>query len=307
MPRPATAALWLGLTIALSPTSALAYCFSAACGEGEQSTLCDGDALPRGGCAPLSWPSACMGYSVHTGGSRRVDAETAELITELAFDAWRVADCGGQRPGFVAQNLGFVECASVEYNKDAGNANVIVFRDDAWPHPDTGHNIALTTTTFDPNTGALLDADIELNSASYELSVSDDDVQFDLLSVLTHEIGHFLGLSHSDDAEATMFASYEPGTTELRTLEADDQLAICTLYPPTPGLDESCNPLPRHGFSPYCKGEQLEGDCSFGRSGGSPGALGVGMLLAAGLGLRRLRARASIRARASRPRHRRSP
>jgi hypothetical protein len=289
MTRPTVAALWLGLVSTFTPASSSAYCFSAACGDAEQSSLCDGDALPRGGCAPLSWPSACMGYSVNAAGSRRIDARTAELITELAFDAWLVADCDGQRPGLVAQNLGLVECGAVEYNKDAGNANVIVFRDDAWPHPDTGHNIALTTTTFDPNTGELLDADIELNSASYELSVSDDEVQFDLLAVLTHEIGHFFGLSHSDDPEATMFASYEPGTTELRTLELDDQLAICTLYPPRAGLDESCNPLPRHGFSAYCKGEQPEGDCSFGRSTKPRGPLAFAALVGASLWLRRRR------------------
>jgi hypothetical protein len=288
---PRVAATLAALALATATAPAGAYCFSAACDEGEQSQLCDGDALPRGGCTPLAWSSGCVGFSVNAAGSGRVDAATAELLVELAFDAWRVARCGDGGPGIVVQNLGAVECGKVEYNKDAGNANVVVFRDDGWPHPDTGHNIALTTTTFDPRSGELLDADIELNSASYELSITDDDVAFDLLAVLTHEAGHFLGLSHSELAEATMYASYEPGTTDIRTLEPDDETAICLLYPPVAGLDEGCNPLPRHGFSPYCRGEQPEGDCAASGRAVPPGVGAISLAVALGASLARRRRR----------------
>ena len=37
--------------------------------------------------------------------------------------------------------------------------------------------------------------------------------------------------------------------------------AMCTLYSPK-AVDQGCNPLQRHGFSPYCREDQPEGSCS---------------------------------------------
>jgi len=234
-----------------------------------------------------------MGFSVQEDGGAELDGDTVEILTELAFDAWRLADCGdGTTPGFVVQNLGRITCDKTQYNKDAGNANVIVVRAKRWPHGDTGHNIALTTTTFDPDSGELLDADIELNADNYLLSVSDEAVDFDLLSVLTHEVGHFLGMAHSDLPEATMFAIYEGGTTELRSLEPDDIAGICERYPPDDAPKESCNPLPRHGFSPYCRDDQPEGSCTAAGAGlprGRAPLEGVALLAGAIAAMRRRR------------------
>ena len=53
----------------------------------------------------------------------------------------------------------------------------------------------------------------------------------DLQSTLTHEIGHALGLGHSDIAEATMAPSIIGGDISKRTLDQDDINGICALYP----------------------------------------------------------------------------
>jgi hypothetical protein len=259
-------ALVLALAVT-GATDAHAYCWTTTCDE---VLACDGEPAPEG-CEILGWRSRCVGFSVQEDGGGDLDADTVETLTELAFDAWRLADCGNGNPGFVVQNLGQVGCDKNQYNKDAGNANIVVVRAKRWPHPDTGHNIALTTTTFDPDTGDLLDADIELNADGYGLTVSDEAVDYDLLSVLTHEVGHFLGMGHADLPEATMYAIYEGGTTELRTLEPDDVAGICALYPPEDKPKKSCNPLPKHGFSPYCRDDQPEGSCSAAAEGSGAG------------------------------------
>jgi Matrixin len=265
------------------PGVARAYCLSTTCKE---TDACDGEDVP--GCIPLKWKSRCVGFSVHELGGPNIDAGEVDTIVELAFDAWRKVDCGdGEPPGVVIQNLGEVECGAVEYNKHAGNANVVLFNSE-WPHSEETHTFALTTTTFDPETGELLNADIELNARDHTFTVSDESIDADLLSILTHEVGHFLGIGHSQSTDATMFEFYAEGTTELRSLTDDDRNAMCTLYSPK-SVDEGCNPLQRHGFSPYCRDEQPEGSCAAApQSGGRAGWM---VLCAMLVGARRSRKR----------------
>lgn len=284
-------AIVIALTATAVPREARAYCFTSACGEATAGTICVPGALEDCG-EPLRWKSRCTGFAVHEGGSRGVSANQFEDLTSAAFRTWTEVRCAdGRRPGLVVQSLGRVTCDALEYNASAGNANLVVFRDGGWPHRSSSHNVALTTTTFDPETGELFDADIELNSADFDLTTGDGEVAYDLESVLVHEAGHFLGVGHTDVPDATMLPAYAQGETSLRTLEPDDVAAICALYPPK-NVDEGCNPLPRHGFSPACKEEQVEGRCEVAMAPGARPSRGgwLGLLALAGLVARRRRA-----------------
>ncbi len=134
-----------------------------------------------------------------------------------------------------------------------------MFRDQGWPYlddpTDERETLALTTITFLSDTGDIVDADIEINSANVALSVGDTNISNDLQAILTHEAGHFFGLSHSKDPNATMNKMYNvnAGDSTFRTLANDDREGICVVYPPGDAEVGDCRGEgPRFGLSRYC-------------------------------------------------------
>jgi len=160
-----------------------------------------------------------------------------------------------------------VECKEVGFVRNAPNQNVILFHGDKWPYSDSASTLALTTVSHNPETGEIFDADIEVNATMERLSVAASVPRnaYDLQSVLTHEVGHFLGLSHSSDPNATMIREYARGTSTLRSLDKDDRDGACAIYPNNQeravsfSLSDSgwlrsggCDPTPQGGFSSVC-------------------------------------------------------
>jgi hypothetical protein len=149
----------------------------------------------------------------------------------------------------------------------------------------------LTTVFFDGDTGEIYDANIEINSNLDDFSVGPPSGKDDLTAVLTHETGHFLGLSHSSVEQATMFASYMIG---MSTLDTDDELAICASLPPD-RMPSTNDYTPRHGWSGEC-GSPEKGCCTAAIGAAAPqrsmlGLWAFGLGLCAWLGRGRARAR----------------
>jgi hypothetical protein len=248
------------LAMLLAAPGARAFCRTTTCDPSKATDHCqlDGDQCVVTG-KPLAWRSSCVTIGVQAMGSPRngLSFDDVAPLVEQAFGAWMQADCGDATPSIDVKLLGPIECGLSEYNSDAGNANIVLFREDEWPYVGAANAIGLTTTRFDTKTGDLWDADIELNGVGANLSIGDPIRGDDLLSVLTHEAGHFLGLSHSPDPTATMKAVYDPPRdgTEFRSLAADDIAGICTAYPPErkPATNSCEN---RHGFSAQCGADQ---------------------------------------------------
>lgn len=245
----------LGLAVLVSGAPAFAYCRTSHCPEtGQDSQVCAPAQADDCGFV-VWWPKPRITYSVQLDASTQVPLETIRATAKTAFQVWSSVDCGeGQHPRFEVVETEPVTCREHEYNKDHGNANIILFHDGVWPYGDHDGRLALTTVSYNVETGEIYDADMELNSAHAQFTTV-DPVNIDLLAVVTHEAGHFLGLAHSVDGNATMYRAYDPGTTDQRDLEEDDRAAICAVHPPAP-ITADCDPTPRHGFSPLCGADQ---------------------------------------------------
>lgn len=263
---------------ALHTADAWGFCQTTTC---DPATECDYDS---DGCAtvgtPLSWGSACISFSVQRDGSEKRDISFATLheIATGAFDKWLSVECTRGLPSLQAEDRSPVTCSEPEYNTSHPNANVIMFRDGDWPYAGAYATLALTTITFNFDTGEIFDADIEINSANTPLTTSSSVVRFDLESIVTHEVGHFLGLSHSAERDATMYQEYKERDISLRDLAPDDEAGICSAYPPDRDVaDTSC--VPRHGFSGECAPHPDKGCTLVGApaSGGAGSWLGLGL------------------------------
>lgn len=105
------------------------------------------------------------------------------------------------------------------------NLNEIFFSSDPTIFNGTGV-VGLTQVYFKNNTGEIIEADILIND-NYTLSDDINDVSY-LGNVVTHEIGHFLGLGHSQVMGSTMFYALTRGQNQLSD---DDKAGVYSIYP----------------------------------------------------------------------------
>ncbi|HKE15050.1 MAG TPA: matrixin family metalloprotease [Kofleriaceae bacterium] len=201
-----------------------------------------------------------------------VDSAQAVGATDMAMTAWRNAlDGTGVSMAMNASSGSLVSgdgINSVRWTFDASDPDIEVGL------------LARTNLSYAVDDGSIEEADIVVNAAEFTWTVTRDGCsrQYDLAATLTHELGHVLGLAHSLDPEATMFATGAPCETIKRDLDGDDQSAVDFLYRELP---------PPGGVAP----DPLT--CSAGGGSGPAAALGV-LVALAGLSRRRARPLAII-------------
>lgn len=213
---------------------------------------------PQSHC--LWWPAGEVLWQQSQAGHPASPGDTDFTSVEAAFGSWQAlqVQCGNlsldegprtasRQVGYTGQNDQNVvlyreqRCADVVPSGDAclaadecGNAY------DCWDHPSDA--VALTTTTYDVNTGQILDADIELNAASFFLTTADSPacpsgfpsqscVAYDIQATATHEVGHLLGLDHTSAPGSLMNVSTSSGDLSKRTIDDGTAQFVCDAYP----------------------------------------------------------------------------
>jgi hypothetical protein len=183
-----------------------------------------------------------------------------------AFDAWMWVD--GTDVTFDEELAGDAVAASIH-----DGINVVWF-DTRWPAEESALALASTYCHAD---GTVLGFDIRVD-ATVDWSTTGDPDAYDLQAALTHEIGHTLGVEHSDLEGATMFAVHSRGDDWRRVLHDDDERALRHLYggtlPELDGIDTWTCTTPGVGPVPFTLPIAF-GLCCFRRSRKQPTRMGA--------------------------------
>jgi predicted Zn-dependent protease len=95
----------------------------------------------------------------------------------------------------------------------------------------TGTCLAATLTGYYSGS-TIYDADIYTNTSQplYSSRESGCSGEYDIDSIMTHEVGHVIGIGHSNVSGATMYPSISACNTAPRSLASDDIAARDDLY-----------------------------------------------------------------------------
>ena len=249
-------------------TRAQAFCRSMTCELGKKTDAEPPCPRDENQCVtqgqPLHWGNSCLTYTVQVDGSpkSKLDADQVQAFVAEAFDAWKSARCpGGGSPSFEAQFEGFVSCDRHEKICESAdkNVNVVMFHDIGWPYGAS--KIGVTTPTAGKESGLVVDTDVEINAQNFSFtSGPTGGMSTSLRFVLTHELGHFLGLAHSLSSNSVMSQGYQSLALSSTLISPDDAAAICTVFPPGPKRNCGAPPAPAYdmcqipiGEDPPCK------------------------------------------------------
>jgi MYXO-CTERM domain-containing protein len=190
--------------------------------------------------AAMTWPASASAWTcVKTGcpswegpvpvglGPLSADLEaiapgTTQAEVERALGDWTLAQCADVPLAPLTMTTAPLDVADGE--------STVGFIDADWPHDISA--IGLTTVQVQPCAdfgGCIVEADVVFNGEAYDWVQERGSLPaVNAYSIALHELGHYLGLGHSADAEAAMNASYSRG---YLLMNEDDETGICALYP----------------------------------------------------------------------------
>ena len=286
-------ALTLSSAILSAASTAAAFCRTTTCKDANCSV--DANGCPSSG-KPITWSRPMpLTFRFQARGTTLLVNEEARAAVRAAFFRWTDVICDGGRT-----SLRFVEGEDLVADKpltERGDETAsvspfgIYFRDTGWPHQESNGDgtLALTTLQFGQDSGRLVYADIEINTGGTDpLVTGETAVGIDLQLVVTHEVGHYIGLAHSAATNSVMNAELcansdrcQRDKVAARRLADDDRAAVCALYPPgatNGGADSSSS---------------SDAGCSSSASQRRDGSGAVAIALALLVGARRLMRRRS--------------
>jgi hypothetical protein len=238
------------------------------------------------------WLTGKISLWVDESGSPRLGITGAETraAMESVVASWMDVVCkDGAPPELDLVVEGTRPDARAGFKRGAVNINSIDFVDSGWTGPKGA--AAVTTDTVNGQTGELIDVDIQINSGEFSIALAPGPDELSLIGLLTHEVGHLIGLDHSPVKDATMRDGAETSeaaqVSELESLATDDIAGACAIYETAP-----VRPSQPNEPDPYATPRGGDGGCALHSPAGTRESSGflVAALAAAAVVRRRFKA-----------------
>jgi hypothetical protein len=165
--------------------------------------------------APVHWTSSVSIIDIFVNSTNKQSILSADVNAEVAAS---ISQWNGQSRITIRQN------STPTTNQD--NLNEIYFSTDPTVFASGTGVVGVTQVYFKNNTGEMIEADILLND-NFSFSTDINDANY-LGNVITHEMGHFLGLGHSQVAGSTMLYALSRGQSYVAD---DDKAGVYSIYP----------------------------------------------------------------------------
>ncbi len=159
------------------------------------------------------WDSPELNVFVNPRHQNNFSSDTASLIISQSVNQWNLSSPR------VKINMAFSE----QYAPQERRNDIYFSTTSSYLGPSVA---GVTVTTHDQVTGSLIEADIIIND-NLELTSSSSSGNF-LGDIISHELGHLLGLGHSAVRGSSMFYRLTKGQS---ILHEDDKAGIKSLYP----------------------------------------------------------------------------
>ncbi|MEQ8280520.1 MAG: matrixin family metalloprotease [Deltaproteobacteria bacterium] len=213
----------------------------------------------------LHWPERNLPYVLRKPEASRFSEVDAMRAVDGAFERWASVACSDMR---------FTRVAILPPGPVNAVKNEVELIDQGWNLEFEPSAAAITSVSYAVRSGLIRTATISVNEEVTTTSSACSGA-FDLQTVITHEVGHFIGLAHpcetpatidpEDPCPVTMCSDLDPALTEdgrlptmwpivnacdtqLASLESDDTQALCFVYPRS-RPPQQCSAIPESGES----------------------------------------------------------
>lgn len=172
----------------------------------------------------LQWSNPDITWRLNSAGSDDIADDSHIAAIEHGFQSWE--DLSGS-------SFDFTRGADTTDVAPGASSHIVAFDEsnDSGYFPSGSGIVAITPISFDTGTGNILDADILFNGGQYTFSTDGTTGTFDVQDVLSHEIGHLIGLDHSPQISGTLWPYVSTAQWLHRSLTTDDRSGAIALAP----------------------------------------------------------------------------